>query len=410
METIEKRTYTEPIDNKSRLSGVGLVLTEIGIMIGYGLAGNFRNDANGLTILRTDILSCILMFIFVVVGFGMLLNVYRFGNWLGSATAIIVLAISIQLSPLLQKFWFSVFISGFGSVNMTATSTSVATFWQYYTNSNIDVSALLMRTTLLSCISIMVVMTSVVGRVSLNQIIKFTALFQIFWTLNYFLLIWFLVVKQDHNSTLLNPYFFDMFGTTFVYVFGVFFGLPFSCMIRRQKLPEEHPRNEFNRLSLLLSQVGAGFIIAMFVFTSCYVVNYQYYGNMLGENYSRFAILFGILGSIAGTFVGSAIVGRGRVGYKEAMVGTITGGIVMGASAPLHYNIGIVIMIGTVTGLFSGIYMRALHIKINKNNVKDVLGMFGPFTIASIFGSLIVLPATVIVLYNRDKVFPWTNI
>ena len=119
-------------------------------------------------------------------------------------------------------------------------------------------------------------MTSVVGRVSLNQIIKFTALFQIFWTLNYFLLIWFLVVKQDHNSTLLNPYFFDMFGTTFVYVFGVFFGLPFSCMIRRQKLPEEHPRNEFNRLSLLLSQVGAGFIIAMFVFTSCYVVNYQY--------------------------------------------------------------------------------------------------------------------------------------
>jgi len=148
----------------------------------------------------------------------------------------------------------------------------------------------------------------------------------------------------------------------------------------------------------------------MFVFSSSYVINYSYYSNFLGDNYSRFAILFGILGSIVGTFIGSAIVGKGRVGYKETLVGTITGGIVMGATAPLHYNIGIVIMIGSVTGILCGIYMRTIHVKINKNNVKDVLGLFGPILIASLGGSLVLLPSTLVVLYNREKTFPFTAV
>lgn len=150
-------------------------------------------------------------------------------------------------------------------------------------------------------------------------------------------------------------------------------------------------------------------IIALFVFSSSYVVNYEVYGNSRGDNIGRFSILFGMLGSIVGTYAGSAIVGRGRVGYKEALTGTITGGVVMGAAAPIIYNIGIVIMIGTVTGILSGIYMRTIHVRVNKNYVKDVLGLFGPFAIASIIGSLVVLPSAVIVLYNRDHRFPFTS-
>lgn len=77
-----------------------------------------------------------------------------------------------------------------------------------------------------------------------------------------------------------------------------------------------HPRNEFNRLSLMLSQIGTAIIVAMFVFTSCQVIDYRTYNNSIGENNARFAVLFAILGSIIGTYIGSAIVGRGRVGYK----------------------------------------------------------------------------------------------
>lgn len=67
---------------------------------------------------------------------------------------------------------------------------------------------------------------------------------------------------------------------------------------------------------MLLSQIGTGIITATFVFTSCYVINYQYYRVSSADNYARFSIIFGMIGSIVGTFVGSAMVGGGRVGYK----------------------------------------------------------------------------------------------
>lgn len=82
----------------------------------------------------------------------------------------------------------------------------------------------------------------------------------------------------------------------------------------------------------------------------------------------------------------------------------------MGAAAPLITNIGIIIMIGSVTGFLCGIYMRVLHVKINKNNVKDVLGLFGPFCIASIIGSLIVVPSIISVYNTRNIAFPFTDV
>lgn len=114
---VPESTYTEPIDNKTRFVGVSLLMFEVGAMVGYGLAGFFRNDTAGIEVLRGDIINLMLMFIFITVGFGLLLNVYRFGNWLGSASAIVIMAASIQLSPLLQKLFISIFLTGFGQVN-----------------------------------------------------------------------------------------------------------------------------------------------------------------------------------------------------------------------------------------------------------------------------------------------------
>jgi hypothetical protein len=142
------------------------------------------------------------MFIFISVGFGMLLNIFRFGNWLGSTAALLVLATSIQLSPLMQKLWISIIVTGFGSQNLTITNTNatVYDYWSYFTNNQIDVNYVLMRTVFLSVISIMTVMCSVVGRVGIMQIIKLASLYQIAWSANYYLLIYFLAVRQTHRS------------------------------------------------------------------------------------------------------------------------------------------------------------------------------------------------------------------
>jgi hypothetical protein len=74
----------------------------------------------------------------------------------------------------------------------------------------------------------------------------------------------------------------------------------------------------------------------------------------------------------------------------------------MGDAAPILGNIGHVIMVGAIGGLFSGLYMRILHPIVNKNNVVDTMGLFGPFLISALLGSIVVTPSTLIWYYNFD--------
>jgi hypothetical protein len=66
----------------------------------------------------------------VIIGCGLMLSIYRYGSWLGITTAIIVVAISILLSPLLQKLWFSIIITKFGNDNMpNIMGTNIQNYW-----------------------------------------------------------------------------------------------------------------------------------------------------------------------------------------------------------------------------------------------------------------------------------------
>lgn len=76
----------------------------------------------------------------------------------------------------------------------------------------------------------------------------------------------------------------------------------------------------------------------------------------------------------------------------------------MGSAAPFIHNIGIVIMIGAVAGFLSGIYMRTIHLRVNKTNVIDLMGLFGPFLISALGGSLVVTPAALAYYFNQGIV------
>jgi len=61
------------------------------------------------------------------VGLGLMLSYFGKGTSLGLGTAIFAIALNIQLSPLLQKFWFDVFVGGFDrTVVSGATDISVS--------------------------------------------------------------------------------------------------------------------------------------------------------------------------------------------------------------------------------------------------------------------------------------------
>ena len=146
--------------------------------------------------------------------------------------------------------------------------------------------------------------------------------------------------------------------------------------------------------------MGTGFIFATFFFSANKFFAFSYYG----QNISLFAIMFGMIGSVIGTYIGSGFFGR--VGFKECIVGTITGGVVMSASAPLVFSVGIMILIGLVTGFLSGIYMRTINRKINKNNVNDSMGLFGPFLMSSVGGSLLILPCMMVFYEFKGQTLP----
>ena len=91
------------------------------------------------------------------------------------------------------------------------------------------------------------------------------------------------------------------------------------------------------------------------------------------------------------------------------MVGTISGGVVMGSVAPLIYNPGIMLMIGVANGFVNGIYMRTIHKSINKNYVKDAMGLFGPFFLSALIGTMVVVPAVINYGSQVGNKFPTTN-
>lgn len=67
-----------------------------------------------------------------------------------------------------------------------------------------------------------------------------------------------------------------------------------------------------NRTSLIFGLIGTGFITATFMFSCCHYLTYS----NLNNNIAGLNIMFSIGASIVGTFFGSALGGKGSLGYK----------------------------------------------------------------------------------------------
>ena len=219
-------------------------MVQVGSMIAYGIEGKYYEEPSPAAISYSATMALIGLAFFTIVGFGLLLSSYRHGTWLGMASTIIVVAISLQLSPILQTLWFQTFNTSFKETpNPDGVGAQVRTFWTYYYEGIMDASIYKMRTSFLSCVSILTFLTAVIGRISLANLIQITSIFQITWTLNYNLLIYMATSYRDFNpGNPHSPLVFDTFGTTFIYLFAGFFGLSYACLLG-VKLPANHFRN-----------------------------------------------------------------------------------------------------------------------------------------------------------------------
>lgn len=130
---------------KGRVFALMLLLLELVVMFAYGFAGFLRNDPTPTILI--DYSGVMLLYTFAamlaILGYGLLIAYSDNSAIAGLTTTLIVVAISVQLTPLLLQFWSSVF-NGFGP--------------------SIEISLQTERITMALCTSLLASLTSLVGR------------------------------------------------------------------------------------------------------------------------------------------------------------------------------------------------------------------------------------------------------
>lgn len=106
-------------------------------------------------------------------------------------------------------------------------------------------------------------MTSLIGRLTLEQLFKITTIFFLFWNLNFFALVYFCAVADSQTHHLV----FDSYGSSYIYLFAAFFGLGGSFLMNNHVIATSHHRNRADGVSLLLSCIGTACVISTFCFS-----------------------------------------------------------------------------------------------------------------------------------------------
>lgn len=159
------------------------------------------------------------------VGLGLMLSFYGKGVALGLGTAIFAIALSIQLSPLLQKFWFDVFLGHFG--NTTSLGYPDVTIQNFEMN-NVYLSQFYFRNSMALTISFLIGSLATIGRTSFFELFISLVVYNIMWPIPYFANLRILYTSYTPRTV------FDDFGLTYVYTFAGFFGITYSMFLNRK--------------------------------------------------------------------------------------------------------------------------------------------------------------------------------
>jgi hypothetical protein len=160
------------------------------------------------------------------VGMGLMLSFYAKGTALGLGLAILALALNAQLGPLLQKFWYNVFIGTFSPVP-PSTSTDAFTF--VHENTNIELSTVSERNSVDMTISFLIASLGFIGRAGLFESFFALVIYNIMWPIPFYVNIRFFT--NDIKGALA----FDDFGLTYIYTFAAVFGITYSIFLNFRK-------------------------------------------------------------------------------------------------------------------------------------------------------------------------------
>lgn len=257
-------------------------------MFAYGYASYFPNFTASNTNPQTDFSNQMILYTFTallaILGYGLLIAYSDNSAVAGLMTTLIVVAISVQSTPLLLRFWSNVF-NGFGQ--------------------NAELSLTTERVTMVLCTSLLTALTSLVGRLGKIETLIVVLFYNIGWTLSY-------IVTQylQVQKTPLTPALYDDYGTNYVYVFAGFFAIVTSIILN---IRPAKPSSTGSRHSAFIGLIGTGFIFACFPFTG---ILYPSATNSFRNDEGPLNIYFALTASVICTYISSAIFGQLKVGVR----------------------------------------------------------------------------------------------
>lgn len=165
--------------------------------------------------------------IFTVIGFGLLFVHFKRMSESAFFVSLFITSFTIIFSPIIQKLWYNIFITDFGSTTITSSSTA-SLLNLSFGGKNIYIDFYNLKFSLINAISQLVVILGLFGRLNAIQITLFSILYNFAWSVNHYLIINFQNRSPDTR-------FFDDYQIASVYLFAGCFGVV-ACLIIKKPI------------------------------------------------------------------------------------------------------------------------------------------------------------------------------
>jgi hypothetical protein len=277
--------------------------------------------------------------------------------------SIVVCAISVQLGPLFQQFWFNVFVSGFPEVTSTLSPKLLM-----YDSTGIfikHISLIFVRISSYCSISLLVALTGVIGKIGLLNTIITTIIFNVGFHLSYYLNY---MIYYNNSVDIM-----DDFQGSRVFMFGAGFGLALMLIYNRLSTIEKSEIADFTDMfATLLSLLGTCFILAFFYFVldsysnallkTIRIIGGYYFSD--GKLFGLLNIYFAFSGSIVSSIAVACFLG-GTVTFHHINMSIISGALQVSILGNYIHHPFVALVTGVVGGVVSSILSHFAHQKLN---------------------------------------------
>ena len=278
-----------------------------------------------------------------------------------------------------------------------------------------------MRVAMQCAISQLLMYFAILCRIQVYKVIIANLFFIVAWTLNF-------AIVTNLYSNAVEPRINDDFAINLVYLFGGFAGLVTildtpSRIVIKTRLQRHHPQ-----YPKIFAVLGIFFMSIAFAFTHATLgkkdvivqsnvpINNNYLFNSTTDQRIVFmpegsiAVFLAVSSSVVSCAAWSVIISKNsKMHIADFMGSSIGGAIMVGSTAGFANNLAIPVVLGMAAGFFCTLYKAWLQPKINRRNMKDALGLIGPFVICPIIGCFIATPIIIFCYSNYSIIPPQLN-